>query len=244
VVNKNRSLLTAIVVSISLHVIILIYLGDYSVRSAQVVVAKSPEPLIQARLVLNNMPMIPPEDTVPIVQKARLTPAPEKYVADSTEPQRPLPKQLPNQGDLSLQEQPAPDALPFVASPEAKTHLTTKPRLWPNHQVKASGFDNLAQRQLAGYQQQKTAEMAQQSAQDHQQKRLAALIDTSAQPTFLTVDEQLRKSRSIRADCSTTTKQAISTVIGFLGGNINCTQGPQLNDFINQRLDKNQGSQR
>jgi hypothetical protein len=54
----------------------------------------------------------------------------------------------------------------------------------------------------------------------------------------MTEDDRFKDNLKIRADCSSTSKQTAAVLLGFLGGQIDCSTPPPISGFIQNRLNK------
>lgn len=97
---------------------------------------------------------------------------------------------------------------------------------------------SMARRHLSQFQQQQRNRVAEQAARNYQQYKNSPIINDEVKNPFMTEDEKVRDSLKIRADCSSTGKQTAAVLLGFLGGQIDCSKPPPISGFIQDRLNK------
>jgi hypothetical protein len=97
---------------------------------------------------------------------------------------------------------------------------------------------SMARRHLNSFQQQQRAKVAEQASRYYQQYKNSPVIDDEVKNPFMTEDDKLRDSLKVRADCSSTSKQTTAVLLGFLGGQIDCSKPPPINSFIQDRINK------
>ena len=97
---------------------------------------------------------------------------------------------------------------------------------------------NMARRHLNSFQQQQQNRIAEQASRYFQQHKNSPVIDDEVKNPFMSEDEKFRDSMKVRADCSSTSKQTAAVLIGFLGGQVDCSKPPPINGFIKDRINK------
>jgi hypothetical protein len=97
---------------------------------------------------------------------------------------------------------------------------------------------NMAIRHLSSFQQQQQNRMAEQASRYYQQHKNSPVLNSEVKNPYMTEDEKFRDNIKVRADCSSTAKKATAVLLGFLGGQIDCSKGPPIKGFIQDRINK------
>ena len=97
---------------------------------------------------------------------------------------------------------------------------------------------NMARRHLSSFQQQQQHRVAEQAYRYYQQHKNSPIMDNEVKNPFMTKNEELIGSLKIRADCSSTSKKTTAVILGFLGGQIDCSKPPTIEGFIQNRINK------
>jgi hypothetical protein len=97
---------------------------------------------------------------------------------------------------------------------------------------------SMAKRHLNNFQQQQRNRVAEQASRYYQQHKNSPIINNQAKNSFMTEDDRFKDNLKIRADCSSTSKQTAAVLLGFLGGQIDCSTPPPISGFIQNRLNK------
>jgi hypothetical protein len=97
---------------------------------------------------------------------------------------------------------------------------------------------NMARRHLSSFQQQQQNRVAEQASRYYQQHKNSPIIDNEVNHPFMTADEKFRGSLKVRADCSSTSTKTTAVILGFLGGQIDCSKPPPISGFIQDRINK------
>lgn len=107
----------------------------------------------------------------------------------------------------------------------------------PSPEVRAPAT-SMARRHLSSFQRQQRNRVAEQASRYYQQHKNSPVIDNKVKNPFMTEDEKLRDSLKVRADCSSASKQTAAVLLGFLGGQIDCSTPPPISGFIQNRINK------
>ncbi|MEP2651266.1 MAG: hypothetical protein ABJH06_04655, partial [Paraglaciecola sp.] len=150
----------------------------------------------------------------------------------------------------------APEPETVIETPQAEVEPATKPEKSEttnvptaetapvkNDSTKATiskPVTSMARRHLGSFQQQQHQRMAEQASRNYQESKNSPFINTEEKDPFMTEDEKLQESLKVRADCGGTTKKTTAVLLGFLGGNIECSKPPPINNYIQKRLNKTQ----
>jgi hypothetical protein len=94
------------------------------------------------------------------------------------------------------------------------------------------------QQQLKGFNRQAIADVAaEEAARYRRQLHSPGLLDKPA-TSHLSEDEKFRKARQVRANCSSIASQGVAILAMIGGGDIKCTNQPDVDSFIQDRLNK------
>jgi hypothetical protein len=97
---------------------------------------------------------------------------------------------------------------------------------------------SMARRHLNSFQQQQRNRAAEQASRDYQQHKNSPVIDDEIKNPFMTENDKFRDSLKVRADCSSTSKKTTAVLLGFLGGQVECSKPPPISGFIQSRINK------
>lgn len=147
--------------------------------------------------------------------------------APQPQPQTLLPKR-----EEEVQEGPEQNDDDNEITPADQTFTTT-----PNLEINAP-VTSMARRHLSSFQQQQQNKVAAQASRNYQQHKNSPVIDDEIKNPFMTEDEKLRDNLKVRADCSSTSKKTTAALLGFFGGQIDCSKPPPINGFIKDRINK------
>jgi hypothetical protein len=202
--------------------------------------------IIQATLVFDLPPLIP---EIPVEEIKEDTPPPiepeEKSAVAETPPDNPIePISEPEVQANPPPTEPLPpkrEAEVPEAAPKNEVNKITpneqKVTPIPSSEVRAPAT-SMARRHLNSFQQQQRNNMAAQASQYYQQHKNSPVINAEVKNPFMTEDEKLRDSLKVRADCSSASKQTAAVLLGFLGGQIDCSTPPPISGFIQNRINK------
>lgn len=200
--------------------------------------AKKPD-VIQARLVFDFPPQAPeipveimePEKSQPVEPEEDLavveTPADTK-VEPVAEPE---PEVQPKREE-AIPEEPEQNKIANQVPPTEQTNEAT-----PSSDISAPAT-SMARRHLNSFQQQQQNKVAEQASRYYQQHKNSPVIDDEVKNPFMTEDEKIRDSLRVRADCSSASKKTTAVILGFLGGQIDCSKPPSIDHFIQDRINK------
>jgi hypothetical protein len=117
--------------------------------------------------------------------------------------------------------------------------MITDKNIAPTPNSDISVFEtNMARRHLNSFQQQQQNRVAKQASRYYQQHKNSPVIDVEVKNPFITEDEKFRGSLKLRANCSSTSKKTTAIILGFLGGQIDCSKPPTIEGFIQNRINK------
>jgi hypothetical protein len=249
VFKKNKFLF----ISVTIHLILMYYVVAQSIMfpSAPVSPEKKPK-VIQATLIF-DLPILTPEPPIEVIKEEITQPAKpeEKLPATETltdsqvepiaEPQTQAPPVSPQ-----------PQAIPTKPEEEVQEELQKKVQNDDVNKIKLTDENiaatpslemltpatNMARRHLSSFQQQQQNRMAEQASRHYQQHKNSPVLNNEVKDPFMTEDEKFRDSLKVRADCSNTAKKTTAVLLGFLGAQIDCTKGPPINGFIQDRINK------
>lgn len=225
------------------HLIVL-YIVAQSVMfpSASDLPAKKPD-VIQARLVFDFPPPTPEipveimeqEKSQPVESEEDLvvveTPA-ETKVEPVAEPEpEPEPEVQPKREE-AIPEEPEQNEKANEVPPREQANLAS-----PSPDISAPAT-SMARRHLNSFQQQQQNKVAEQASRYYQQHKNSPVIDDEVKNPFMTEDEKMRDSLKVRADCSSASKKTTAVILGFLGGQIDCSTPPSIDHFIQDRINK------
>ena len=233
VFKKNYFLLT----SIFFHLIVMCVIAQ-SVMFPHVSDTPSKKPnIIQARLVFEPPPPATPIQVIKKETPLSAKPRDEPSIADTTKiPIEPIPepevKPLPPKYEKEIPEK-------LDQNNEVnKIKITQQPiTSAPNLDVVAP-TTSMAKRHLNSFQQQQRNKVASQASRYYQQHKNSPVIDHQVKNPFMTEDEKIRDTFKVRADCSSTSKKTTAVILGFLGGQIDCSKPPAISGFIQDRINK------
>ena len=122
--------------------------------------------------------------------------------------------------------------------PPVKVIPTQQPvQKTPSSIVYGNAPDTVRQ-QLSGLNQTKLQELAQQAAREYQEQKNSPKLNLKRVDPFVTEDQKLRDSVQVRVNCSSNTNKVATILSGFLGGTLKCSKGPNIDSFIQNRLNK------
>ncbi|MFQ3191514.1 MAG: hypothetical protein ACI936_002655 [Paraglaciecola sp.] len=117
--------------------------------------------------------------------------------------------------------------------------MITDKNIAPTPNSNISVFEtNMARRHLNSFQQQQQNRVAKQASRYYQQHKNSPVIDVEVKNPFITEDEKFRGSLKLRANCSSPSKKTTAIILGFLGGQIDCSKPPTIEGFIQNRINK------
>ncbi len=222
----------------SLIVLVLTYFGVKVVIPVQQEVNKA----IQAQLVF--VPLSPPsepevldiaeEESLPLVEETVIEPATveaEPVVNQVVEPPE-LAEPEPTTSEINQTAEivePMETTSETVTEPEYGVIATEDPNASLNFDLPFAG-------QMRSRQQAKDQSMLENAVQNRVQDlyKISGLGDPFAVPE---PDSPIKVKN---VNCDSTLNTSLATLSGMLGGNIRCTQNPDLNQFIQNRIDKKQ----
>lgn len=98
---------------------------------------------------------------------------------------------------------------------------------------------SMARRHLNSFQQQQQNKVAQQASRYYQQHKNSPVIDEEVEDPFITEGEKLMKTNEVRVDCSSITNKLVIGAAFITGGrNLKCSKAPEINGFIQDRINK------
>ena len=238
----------ALLLSVLIHLIVM-----YVVTQSVMFPSKSDSPqkepnLIQATL-LFDFPL--PTAKTPVAVTKEETPEPvepeeafvveEKPVDSEIEPisepeAQPTPISLPPQALIPKLEE--AQAAPEQNTQENEITIIEQNITPTTNSDMRTPATNMARRHLSSFQQQQQNRVAEQASRYYQQHKNSPIIDNEVNHPFMTEDEKFRGSLKVRADCSSTSTKTTAVILGFLGGQIDCSKPPPISGFIQDRINK------
>ena len=202
--------------------------------------------VIQATLIF-DMPPIMPEIPVEEVKEDIPPPVeleekpgvaeipPDNQIDPISEPEVQVipPQALPPKREKKVQEEEAAvndEVNEIMPSEQSMTSI-------PSSEVSAPAT-SMARRHLNSFQQQQRNRVAEQASRYYQQHKNSPVINAEVKNPFMTEDEKLRNDLKVRADCSSASKQTAAVILGFLGGQVDCSKPPPVSSFIQDRINK------
>ncbi|WP_232787644.1 hypothetical protein [Paraglaciecola sp. MB-3u-78] len=239
---KNKFLF----ISVTLHLIVMYVVAQSVMFPAALDMPLKKQEIIQASLVFDLPPLIP---EIPVEEMKEDIPPPieleEKSAVAETPPDNPIePISEPGVPASPPQAQPLPPKreteVPEAAPNNEENEMTPNEQRVtpiPSSEVHAPAT-SMARRHLNSFQQQQRNKMAEQASRYYQQHKNSPVINAEVKNPFMTEDEKLRDSIKLRADCSSASKQTAAVLLGFLGGQIDCSTPPPISGFIQNRINK------
>ena len=206
--------------------------------------AKKPD-VIQATLIF-DLPPLPKKVPVAVIADEKPQPVePEEdlAVAETSENSQiepiaapevqapPISPPQPKQEEEMLEESEQNNDVNEIMTTDKNTAATTRSEI-------SAPATSMARRHLNSFQKQQRNKVAEQASRYYQQHKNSPVIDNEVKNPFMTEDEQLRDSLRVRADCSGATRKTAALLLGFLGGQIDCSKPPPINGFIQDRINK------
>lgn len=167
-----------------------------------------------------------------IPEDSQIEPIPEPEIQASPPPKVLPPQIQPPKPEEVAQEPPEQDdTVNEILPAESTTSSTTSSEI-------RSPATSMARRHLNSFQQQQQNRMAEQASRSYQQYKNSPVIDDEVKNPFMTEDEKFRDKLTVRADCSGATQKTTAVLLGFLGGQVDCSKPPAIEGFIQNRLNK------
>ena len=198
--------------------------------------------VIQATLIFDlpsPTPEIPVEvtkqETLKSIESKEELPVAETYIESKITPISEPQTQTPS---TTVQPEERPQEAPKQDDKVNNIFLTDKNiTLTSRSEIRTPATD-MARRHLSSFQQQQQNKVAEQASRYYQRHKNSPVIDNKIQNYFMSEDEKLRDSLKVRADCSSTSKKTTTIILGFLGGQIDCSKPPTIEGFIQNRINK------
>ncbi|WP_158972286.1 hypothetical protein [Paraglaciecola sp. L3A3] len=188
--------------------------------------------LIQAKLVfeLPKPAEIATPDTEPQIE-----PEPNPPIPVKTESNQQQPKTIPSAVQPVKQIKSIVEKKPQAVKDIPLTNLATKQAA--NTQIN-SQFTGTAGKHLQAFNVQQDEQMAEQARRDYQQQKNSPTLHSSKPNQFVSEEQKLIDKIKIRANCDGLARKTTAVLLGFMGGKIDCTSKPDINGFINKRINK------
>ncbi|MCF2949547.1 hypothetical protein L0668_15610 [Paraglaciecola aquimarina] len=131
--------------------------------------------------------------------------------------------------------------------PEVKQMInispTTESNLTAQKPVQAlvpinSQFTGIAGKHVQQYNLQQEAKMMDEAGRYYQQQKNSPIIHTPNNNQFKSADEKLINNIKVRANCDGAARKTTAVILGFMGGMVDCTSKPDINSFIEKRINK------
>jgi hypothetical protein len=101
---------------------------------------------------------------------------------------------------------------------------------------------NMAKRHLNGFNHKQQNKLAAMAAENYQVNKNSPVLNSRVKNPFFSEDEEFRDRLKVRANCNGAFKKSTAVVLGFLGGQVNCSKPPDFDSFIQSRLNKDSQS--
>jgi hypothetical protein len=145
----------------------------------------------------------------------------------------------PLEEQVESSEMPAPKADEETATtPPVKAIPTQQPVQKTPSAIVYGNAPDMARQQLSGLNKTKLQELAQQAAREYQQQKNSPELNLKRVDPFVTEDQKLRDKVQVRVNCSGNTNKVAIVLSGFMGGTLKCSKGPNIDSFIQNRLNK------
>lgn len=176
----------------------------------------------------------PPKKTIelPKEETVQVNPAKQDVKPKPTKPEKQKPNKIEQTKALTsdpkeqTNEQPKPTPVPSID----KTSVA-RPQV-------NSQFTGLAGKHVQALNQQADKRLAQEAGRYYQQQKNSPIIHAPNKNRFMTEDEKRLDKTKIRANCDGAARKTAAIIMGFMGGNVDCTSKPNINNFINKRINK------
>ncbi|WP_102796315.1 hypothetical protein [Bowmanella denitrificans] len=103
----------------------------------------------------------------------------------------------------------------------------------------ASEHMSMAQRHLRNWQAGQQQQVAEQATREYLEKRANPIGEISDYSHRLSEDEQRIQDLVVEANCDSTGNQIATALLGFAGGMVKCSKPPPVQNFIDERLKRN-----
>ncbi len=249
VLKKNRFL----IFSLLAHVILIFIIARSAMFSSPPPVNITEVQPIQARIIFDIAPDAiveepPIDEPLPVSAEKPSVNADSQLKVNSRDVEKIVEAEVPPPS--------APKPEPVIETPQAEVEPATKPEKNETTNVPAAEtapvkndstkatiskpVTSMARRHLGNFQQQQHQRMAEQASRNYQESKNSPFINTEEKDPFMTEDEKLQESLKVRADCGGATKGTAALILGFMGGNIECSKPPPIDGYIQKRLNKTQ----
>jgi hypothetical protein len=235
-----------LLISVTLHLTVIYVLARSVMFPLAPELPIKKQEVIQATLVSDVPPLMP---KIPVEEVEEDIPPPVEQDEKSAVTNTPSDNQINPISEPELQVIP-PQALP----PKRKEKVQKKEaavndevnEIMPSEQsatpIPSSDVSapatSMARRHLNSFQQQQRNRVAEQASRYYQQHKNSPVINAEVKNPFMTEDEKLRNDLKVRADCSSASKQTAAVILGFLGGQVDCSKPPPVSSFIQDRINK------
>lgn len=246
---KNRFL----IFSIFAHALLIFIIARSTVFSSNPLPQVNEVQPIQARIIFDIAPVAkveepPVDEPLPVSAEKPSVNADSQLKVNSRDVEKIVEAEVPPPA--------APEPEPVIETPQAEVEPATKPEQSETTNVPAvetapvkndstkatisKPVTSMARRHLGNFHQQQHQRMAEQASRNYQESKNSPFINTEEKDPFMTEDEKLQESLKVRADCGGATKGTAALLLGYLGGNIECTSPPAIDGYIQKRLNKTQ----
>lgn len=190
---------------------------------------------IKAELVFIPPPPVEQQTTQPEPLQevpASEAPAPEKTVESEVAVPENVQSKAPPETNQPVPAEPVP---PVEAAPPPQEQIITGGLKDNRYGVSSK---DIARQHLGNIMDQQQQRLAEQSARQYRQNQISPVIPKPPEQPFLTETEKLMKEASVRVDCSSTVNKSIATLSKIVGGVLDCSKGPEVSSFIENRINK------
>lgn len=236
--NLNRHRVAAWGVSIGAHLLLLFWLVSQPSVNPQHAV--TPEPALVLNSYLYQAPR--PSTTEPTSNAEPLASAvePSASIIEPSAMVEKLSKSIdePVAPEQDIQD-PPPELKEAVAEPTPASIEATQ-SVYTTEQTTRSTAARLMQG-VRRAQQQQTEEFINQGSRELQQQwHSPALSRMQTDGIQLTATEEFMKKQQVKVNCDSTTAKVFAVLSGISGGNLKCSQLPEIQGFIDKRVNKEQ----
>jgi hypothetical protein len=113
---------------------------------------------------------------------------------------------------------------------------TTKPGVISDNQ--GPSVKEQVQQQLKGFNQQAIADVAAEEATRYRRQLSSPSLLGKPATSQLSEEEKFSQARQVRANCSNKLNQGVAILSMITGGNVTCSKQPDIDAFIQDRIDK------
>lgn len=230
-----------VVVSIGIHVLIVWLVSLHHDSKPTLAPLPKTEPLKATLVNIDLTQWQIPEASTSVEAEKKEPPVAEiennaalSVQAEQSEPETPKVEEQPSEKpseETAAELQTTPSENPIPSTQQA---ITPSTKQTGDH----SSSRNLARQHLEQYFRQQYQHDATQASKDFQVSKDSPTLPKQEYDTFTTEDEKLRKRVQTRVNCESGVNKTLASLSSFVGGTLRCTDPPDVDKFINQRVKK------